>query len=177
MSKPSEKALIAAISGGAYKSYLQIEESIPQRMARYLDWAATKYPHCLTPMNVLYKAIMGMARMPALKSAEVERLRSRMQAVKNHLHKIYGRTLISEPGMGVRASVDSNDIVEGPLERAVRRVAAAQHQAAVVSGLVETSKLSSINKSRHADVADALKKLQSPTVLGKLLPRPQEQDS
>lgn len=171
----SKSDVIQAVKGGAYKSVLQVEESIPARIARFLDWAASEYPRSLIPMNLVYKAIMGMARTPTMDSSEVERLRSRMYAAKKHLHKVYGRTLVSEPGVGIRASVDSNDIVEGPLERAARRVESARLQADAVSALIKPSQLSAKNRSRHNDVAEALRKLSSPAVLGKLLPRPQDQ--
>jgi hypothetical protein len=115
------------------------ESSMVERTAHALDWAASNYPKQLVPYNVLLKAINGFGFMPRLNSKNVEDLRSSMSRVKKTLRIKYGRGLVSEPGAGVRATVDSAD----QLRTDVRRAASRHHS----SGKALTAAFSLVNLS------------------------------
>jgi hypothetical protein len=111
--------------------------SIPERTAQALDWAARTYPRQLVPYNVLLQAVMGFEKMPRLNDQQIEQLRSKMGRVRVILRTKYARGLVSEPGAGVRATVDSAD----QLKTAVVRSAARHHR----SGVALASETSLVN--------------------------------
>ena len=158
-----------AINAGAYKKEIKLEDNMAWRAARFLDWAARKYPKQSTPYNYMWKAINGFKKTPRLDSEDVERFRSSMSRVRRVLQDNYGRDLWVDPGIGVRATTDSNDIVDGPLEKASRRVIQAQSSASRTASLVDPRKLNAANKAWFNDVQGALRKLASPAIGGKLL--------
>ena len=83
------------------------------RIAHFLNWAAEHLPYDLIPHNEICRAISGYDRTPAHNSKEVESVRSSMSAVRTKLESdMFKRGLISEIGVGVRASVDATDVVK-----------------------------------------------------------------
>lgn len=91
------------------------KQTLARRAAHFLDWAAKNQPRVFFAYNIILKAIEGFETTPLLKSKAVEHLRKgTMSRTKAILLKEYGRELVSQRGVGVRASVDSGDaLIEG----------------------------------------------------------------
>lgn len=83
--------------------------TIPHRMAACLDWFITVRPHRFIPWTELYQQIMGQAALPRANNVDVLRLKGRLGPVRKILHERYGRSAITLPGVGVRATVDVAD--------------------------------------------------------------------
>jgi hypothetical protein len=119
--------------GGRSKFTLDISKfttnhklSIPHRAAEYLNWAAKNYPHQYTPYNLMCQALMGYDRTPKLKNAEVERLRNSLGRIRVILIEKYDRDLVSQPGLGPRATVDDADKLKMVLPKKSARLASAR---------------------------------------------------
>ncbi len=113
--------------------------SLVQRTAHALDWAATHFPMQFVPYNVLLKAINGFGYTPRLGSVGVENLRSSMSRVKKTLRITYGKGLVSEPGVGVRATIDSADQLRTDVRRAASRHHSSGKALAAAASLVNLS--------------------------------------
>lgn len=98
------------------------KQQIVERAAHALDWAATRFPGQVVPYNLLLKGVMGYAKMPRLQSNEVDQLRKRTSRIRKLLEKVYGRALITVTGVGVRASVDSEDAIRNAVKPAGQRL-------------------------------------------------------
>lgn len=147
-----------------------------QRIAHFLDWAAKNYPKQYCPYPHLAKAVSGFPRMPQHNSREVDLIKSAMSGVNRILQTKYNRTIDSEPGIGVRATVDDADTATVALPKKFNRFRAAKNS------LVQTAQLVDINKIPDTadykpwkqwlktDVKDILKMVKSPDFEQKLLP-------
>lgn len=80
-----------------------------RRAAHALDWLAKQRPHIYVPWNVLYRVIVGSARIPIATAPEVKQLRASSQRIGKYLLAGYNRCLVSAIGVGIRASVDEAD--------------------------------------------------------------------
>lgn len=155
--------------------------SITQRAAHYLDWSAREYPKQFTPYNLLVKAIMGFGTTPRLDSDAVNSLRSNMQRVKHYLVGTYGRELVSEPGVGVRATTDDADLLTTSLPVRLRRLQGAQKAVANTASLIDPTKIPDTpemlkwKKWFKGDVKAALQTINA--TLPKLLTPAQKQDT
>lgn len=134
MAKRSE-----ALSFDEYK--VDERTSTVERSANALDWAAKKFPKQLVPYNVLLKAIMGYGYTPRLNSNQIEQLRGAMSRVKKVLRVKYGRGLHSEPGAGVRATVDAEDQLRTDVRRAASRHHSSGQALAAAFSLVNLSEV------------------------------------
>jgi len=99
-----------------------IEMSMTSRGAHYLDWAANKYPGVYSPYNIMLQAIQGYRRLPQLKNQEVDRLRNAIGRIREVLRRQYGRELVPQTGVGIRATVDDADKLKNVLPGKVRRL-------------------------------------------------------
>jgi hypothetical protein len=127
------------LSFDTYK--LDEKASTVERTANALDWAANHYPKQLVPYNILLKAIMGYGFLPRLNSSAVVDLRSTMSRVKKTLRIKYGKGLVSEPGAGVRATVDSADQLRTDVRRAASRHHSSGKALAAAASLVDMSEV------------------------------------
>jgi hypothetical protein len=87
------------------------------RIAHFLDWAAKHLPYDLIPHNEICRAVNGYDRTPAMNSKEVESIRSSMSGVRHKLQDMFKRGLVTEIGVGVRASVDDVDVLKNCLTK------------------------------------------------------------
>jgi hypothetical protein len=91
------------------------EMRLPHRAAHFLDWLASRYPGHWVRANFVVKAINGYKHQPLERSDEVEVFRARMSTVKKGLGGVYGRTLITQRSVGMRASIDEADRLRNAL--------------------------------------------------------------
>lgn len=83
----------------------------PQRIAAFLDWWAQRHPYDFSAYNELLKAIEGYKHLPRITSDEVDSIRSRVRSAERILLSKFGRVAIRNRGLGIRASVDDEDML------------------------------------------------------------------
>jgi hypothetical protein len=172
--KASKKTLTDAVNAGEYETNPKLRN--PDRSAHFLDWAAKHYPKSYVPYNYLLKAIMGYERTPRLDSEDVDRLRSNLTRIRTILQEIYGRDLDTQPGVGVRATVDDADTTTVALPKKMRRLRSAQVGLKKTVDLIDLSKLPSTadmvpwKRWLTTDVKTIMKTLDSPDFAKRMLP-------
>lgn len=117
------------------------KDSLPERAAHCLDWYRKTNPNGFLPYNLLTKMVMGYARMPNLKSTEVEQMRRRMKQVKPILMKKYNCELVSVPGAGVRATVNDLDKLQKIVPQKEMRLRKAADSLATTVMSIDRNKL------------------------------------
>lgn len=113
------------------------KQSLPERAAHALHWAMINYPRQVVPYNILLRAIMGYAHTPRINNDEVERLRGKMSSIKNTLRNSYDTGFYSVRGLGVRATVDSEDQLKTAVVHASKRVTSAYKSLQNAASLVD----------------------------------------
>jgi hypothetical protein len=106
---------------------------LPERTADYLDWAAKRFPKVFIPYNVVVKGIEGYQKPPRSNSDEVMRMRRCVSKVRSILLDKYNRSTVSQPGFGIRATIDDEDMLKECVTRSAVRAQSA------ISGLVRIS--------------------------------------
>lgn len=149
--------------------------TIPARAAALLDWAAEHYPMQFVAYNVLLKGVMGYGKMPRLDTKEVEQLRAKITRIREILMSDFGRELVTMPGSGCRATVDSADTLKHNVTKRIVKVRLAKQALAKTASLVDPSKVPNTEEYKalkswfNRDVHDVLKTLTSPEFERKLL--------
>ncbi len=115
--------------------------TVTQRIANFLDWAIKNGgAREVIAYNDLFRAVIGGKR-PRMTSPEIKTLRHKMGRVRQILREDYERDLISVPGVGVRASVDSEDLVRNALPPRARAARSANSSLTRTVGLVDQKTL------------------------------------
>jgi len=161
----------------ALKSYKTDEKlSLTARAAHLLDWAAKHVPTKYVPFNLLYKHSMGQAQTPQNGNKDVLALRRRSQTIRQALEREYNRELLVQSGMGMRATVDSEDVVKNKLPQRTSRFLAAK---AALTKTVERVDIKELPRRTAedkawsdwaADVAQTMNQLGNGKLDTKLLP-------
>lgn len=153
------------------------KESIARRAAQALAWAAHQFPLEYASYQQLTQAVMGYGRMPSAKSQEVERLRKVMSTgVRKVLEEKYGMELISQPGIGVRATVDDTDRLRSVLPKKANRLKSARASFAKTANNIDIARVPSTPENAalkawfNQDVKAVLKQIGSKEFEKKLLP-------
>ncbi len=166
--------LTEAIRANAYSP--EHKDSLPQRAAHFLDWAAARYPKQYVPYNLLLKAVLGTSTTPSLHSSDVEQMRGRMSRVRVILQRKYARDLDSMPGVGARATVDDADTLVTSMPKRVASLRRAKTAVATTASLIDPAKIPNTadmapwKRWMNASVGDVLRTLNSPEFEKKLLP-------
>lgn len=165
--------------GGALNlaSYKYDEKmSLPARAAHCLDWAAEKFPKQYITYPLLLKSIQGFSRMPQMNSDAVIQLKNTMQRVKSILIEKYGRELDSQPGIGVRATVDDADMLTTTLPKRMRRLRSAKNAVIKTTDLIDPTQIPATAEYKpwkdwfNRSVKDVRRLLMSEDFEQKLLP-------
>jgi len=142
--------------------------TLVERIAHYLNWAAEAYPKQFTPHHFVVKAIHGYERAPAPGSDQVKSLKGALQRVKKVLRESYGRELDSQIGYGIRATVDSTDVLTVALPKKMRRLSSAKTGVQETAALIDRSKVVSNAETApylkwyDRDITQVLKTIGSP---------------
>lgn len=147
------------------------------KIAELLDWAAEELPHKIITYPQITKAVMGYPRMPRQDSKEVELIRSRISGVRQKLVKDFDRDIVTESGIGCRATVDSADILKHCVTKRAKRLSSAntklQESISIMDeeGLLETNPdLADLVSWLQEELKPLIKKLQTPKSVRALLP-------
>lgn len=180
--KSVKPAVTRALDRKSIKAYSpNIKDTLVRRGAHFLDWAAKHFPRQFIPYNLAYAAVMGIDRMPILSSREVETFRGTTARIRKVLIGEYGRELVTMPGTGFRATVDSTDVLKQQVPRRVGAFIRAKESLKATAGLVnttevpDTEELKPLKRWFSRSLGDALKVLNSAEFEAKLaLPKGEE---
>ena len=151
---------------------LKDAKSRTDKVAHFLDWMVHKSPYTPIAYNLILRAVDQLGRTPSAQGAEVALLSSSMPNVRKKLMTDYGRGLATYKGVGVRATVDDDDLANTQLRANVSRFVGAK------TSMENTRKL--INASAMQDkglqswvtngVSRMLNEVNADNRLAKLLP-------
>jgi hypothetical protein len=94
---------------------------IVARAASFLDFAARKKPGSPVAWTLVTKRVLGGSRMPNPDTKIVIDMMKRASAIRGVLERDYKRGLENVSGLGVRATVDSDDYAQTQLVRQAKR--------------------------------------------------------
>jgi len=145
--------------------------------AMFMVWAAEELPYRYIPMPIIVRMARGMNRTPRHDSPEVELFKNnRFQRVKRILLEQYRRENDWGPGMGYRATVDSADTLRTAWKKRLRDILAAFKRAKATGETINENQLTKKDREYFLSTRGAVKKMDGPSLGGKLLPRDAEED-
>lgn len=145
------------------------DSSLGRRIAHFLDWAASNMPHQYFQYNVICQQVNELNRVPPANDKQVDLIRNSMTSAKRILLKRYKRGFDYQRNVGVRATVDSDDVVNRPLVTAVVRQHRAQQRTEELIGLVDQRQLSAKERAYFLSVVKTNRAIENADVQ-KLLP-------
>lgn len=170
------------------RSFQPREKSIRGRTAEFLFWAKGKYPYQLITYEEITQAIFSLGSVPNNKSPHVKSVRGQMSSVGKRLLELFKVSLITERGVGARASVDDKDVLEHSVTKEAERTSLAAAKLKKVSDLVSPERLASLLDELPVgqekedflhlstwfrdDLLKLIKKLEQPKQKAALLPPP-----
>lgn len=165
----------------AEKSVLEfkpdLEMSISERGAAFLDWAAKKFPGRAITYQQITKVVFALPRVPSENSKEVDTFRkNRMTRIREILFSKYKRAVVAHPGFGIRATKDSEDVARTDMELKAKKVRTAISNLDRSRSLIDVSKITDPKLvERVNSIGDSLRSLNSSALQTRLrLPAPQE---
>lgn len=158
------------------KSYsFDPEQSKTRRVSAFLLWAAKNNPYQWIPYNVVVQAVNGYRRLPRMDGEEVNLIKNTMTGARRYLQQ-NGRELVSQPGLGVRSTVDDADTLKVALPKKIGRLQAAKRAVIATTSIIDPSKIPDTEENRpwkrwlSRSVKAAVRELESPMFEKKLLP-------
>lgn len=155
---------------------VDINLSMPKRIASFLDWAAKVAPGRPVSYQLLTKVCAKTGRLPSENDSRVTVVKNAVSRAKNVLIDAYGRGIVSHPGMGIRATIDSEDTARTQMENDTRRIASAIKAADRTRSIINVKDIRDKDlRSRVLNVNSAIKVLVSQDVMSRLLPEKKEE--
>lgn len=96
--------------------------SVALKIAQMLDWAAMKAPGTIVTYPQIAKVILSLGRLPRQDAREVEMVRSRVSSARQKLISDFERDLVTEPGIGCRATFSDADTIANCITKRTRRL-------------------------------------------------------
>jgi len=154
-----------------------------RRAAHFFAWAKENYPYEFANWDVTLQAIEGYGKRPSLKSKEVLALRRQGSFIRATLENDYGMCLVSQPGVGARATVDDGDMAKHAMTRRMKVLSSAQKAAEKTFALIDPQQIPNTPEFRpykdwiNKDVREVLKLTGTETFQRKCLPPASVPDS
>ena len=148
------------------------------RIAAFLDFWATEHPLDYAQYNEVLKAIEGYGYTPRLDNEECDKVRSKCHGAGRILRSKYKRELVRHQGLGVRATVDSMDVIRHVQTKRVSKIENAVKAAADTDANVDLKSIPDSPENKplkdwyKRDMKSLLKQLSSPDVMARMLPPP-----
>lgn len=122
---------------------------------------------------------MGYAKTPRVDSEETNRVKAKNSRVKRILQTQFGCSLATIPGVGIRATVDSDDTAHNVLRHSVRRFDSGKRGLEETLNVIDTDEMKDADMRKYIlnDLRPAIKQLNSPRVRALLrVPAPKEEE-
>lgn len=120
---------------------LNLDQSIPQRVAACLLYAREHYPGDTVPFNLIWKVVNARASAPPPRGREVDLLKSALPRVKVLLIEQHQIATVSAPGIGIRCVVDATDALKNALPAPRRRAESANAILLRTAGTIDIDKV------------------------------------
>jgi len=117
-----------------------MDKGIAARTADLLNFAAQKKPGRTVAWTQVTKCILG-GKMPSADSKSVKDMMGRSSAIRQVLMRDFGRGLDNIPGLGVRATVDSDDLANTQLRRQVKQHEASRQRVIATRTLIKPAEM------------------------------------
>jgi hypothetical protein len=111
------------------------------RTAHFLDFCAQEAKYVPIAFNLIVQAIDGLSRTPSQNSDIVRVMADSMSSVRKKLMDQYGRGLSSVKGLGVRATVDGDDLANTQLRNNVHRLVGAKKSVERTRDLIDPTQM------------------------------------
>lgn len=155
--------MAAAKSILKYNYSVDPDQSIARRLAAFLHWAANTVPARAIPLQHAAKIVLIMPRVTGPDSREVQSIKSAIPRARKILLEEYKRGLVSVSGMGIRATIDDDDLVQEQVEKDSRRVVSAHEALSRSSAAVKMNKIQDVElKKRFMRITKASRTLANP---------------
>ncbi len=148
----------------------------PARIAAFLHWYAQHQPYVWAGYNEVLQATNGLGYKPRLSNDEVRVIKGAMHRAGQILMETYGRAVISNRGLGIRATVDAADTVRHVATKRAKRAERAIVSLAQVDEIVDVSAIPNTPENKalkqwyQRDVRGILKQVSDAEFLTKMLP-------
>lgn len=130
-----------------------MDKGIAARAADLLNYAAEKKPGAPVAWTHVTKRVLG-GKVQRADGKLVKDMMGRSSAIRQVLMRDYGRGLENLPGLGVRATVDSDDLANTQLRRQVKQHEASRQRVLATRSLVKVPEMK--DKKLKAWVTDGL---------------------
>lgn len=146
--------------------------SVPRRIAEFLVWVDGEQPMGFVTYAMVARAVYALGSKGKVGDDIVEGIRRRIPSVNKLLHREYGRGIITDPRVGVRASHDDEDAANIVLRRRMSRLTSAKRAVVDTMHIIDPKKIQ--NKALRAyverDARAVMNVLTSPDFEKRLLP-------
>lgn len=148
----------------------------PARIAAFLAWYAEHQPYVWAGYNEVLQATSGLGYKPRLSNDEVRVIKGAMTRAAQILQSEHGRALVTNRGLGVRATVDSVDTVKNVATKRAKRAERAIVSLSQVDEIVDVNSIPNTPENRalkqwyQRDVRGILKQVSDPQFLQRMLP-------
>lgn len=145
--------------------------SFVERAASFFDYLAKHAPYQLCAPGLAMKVTYGLAKMPRGEE-DVQRFKDRSSAIRGALGRLYGRGLVVEKGLGMRATVDDEDLATTQQVREVERIRGSVNAAKRTHALIDVNKVRDpgVRRWLKGGVSPLLKQLTEDDRIFQLLP-------
>lgn len=144
--------------------------SVPRRIADFLNWAAMDMPLRIIHYNVLAAFVLQVPSVSE-NSGQYKSVQSAIKRAKKMLMDDYSRGIVSQPGTGIRATIDSDDLARHQFANDRKRVVNSVRSMDRTNSLINASDMKDQDLKKSVIRArGAMRLLVSNDVLTKLLP-------
>ena len=141
------------------------------KAAHCLNWCAEKLPYAIIPHNFLVRAIDQLTRTPNAATKDVIQMARNAGAVRKKCMELYKRGVCTLKGVGMRATVNSDDIAGTQYVRQMGRVVSAQQAAGKTAELIKPGEMKNAALRNYVTTSrKLLTEMNTEERLAKLLP-------
>ncbi len=169
------------------KGFTRTEKPFSRRVCEFMEWAATKYPKQVFLYEEVAQAIFELGTLPRRSSPSVMTVRNAIARARVVMLSQYNRDIISEVGVGVRATTDSADAISRSVTQATIQHERSLRNLRAKAALVDSKEMAALIAEAPEDIrADLetshewfqehlqkyLRRLEKPEQVKALLPPP-----
>lgn len=118
-----------------------LKGSMAERGAHALHWAAQRFPKQYVPYTLLAKVMLNLPHMPRAANPDVVTTAGRVTSIREKLIKNFGCSAVVMPKVGVRATVDSEDVLKTDMVSKSKRLASARRGYVASAKLVDVAEV------------------------------------
>lgn len=130
------------------------EKFVSSRIAEFLFWAAERYPKCVITHEEITQAIFSLGAVPKPGSKQVDNVRKSVGRARSVMREKYKRDIVTEKGIGARATVDSADAVATSVVREVTNYERSCNRLRDAASLVNQKELEDALNEKGIDPVD-----------------------